>query len=167
MAGQNRGFTLIEVMLALSVLSIISITFLQVMTSSYKIWINENSYLAKSQRGEMAVQTISNQLRTAQDINISGDKNEIEFRCYYHNQDMKWLKYGLYESDGIKALGIKKADCGQGTVDYSHYMPLINRVTDLKFIKMYSDFSIYKVQLTVKDDKGNSREYFNCVVPLK
>ena len=137
------------------------------MTSSYKIWMNENSYLAKSQRGEIAVQTISNQLRTAQDISISSDKDEIEFRCYYHNQDMKWLKYGLYKSDGIQALGLKKADYGQGTVDYSHYMPLINRVAELKFIKMDNDFSIYKVQLTIRDAKGNGREYFNCVSPLK
>src|SRR6056297_304676 len=140
-----KGFTLIETLIALSILSVVLIAFLNVMTQSYRVWMNEDSYLASSSKGELAVQTITNQMRYACDISIAEDKDEIEFRCYYHNGDMKWLKYGLYSSAGIQALGLKKADYGEGVIDYSNYMPFINNVAALRFIDIYGDSSLYKV----------------------
>jgi len=165
MEEQSRGFTLIEILLALSILTIVCVIFLQVMTNSCKIWLNENSYLTKNHRGRIGLQTIINQLRMARDINISNNNEQIEFRCYYHNDKMKWLKYGLYTSGDVQALGVKKADYSQAGKDYSNYTPLINRVTDIEFIKTDSSVSIYKVKLKVKDSSGNNKEFFNCVVP--
>ncbi len=166
MSQKIKGFTLLEVLLALSILSLLCIIFLNVMVSSYKIWLREENYLANRQNGEVALQTIIDHLRQAKDINVSPEGKEIEFRCYYQNKEMKWLKYGLYKAGQNLILGLKIADYGKDVVDYSHYMPLINHVTDLKFAKIDEGKSIYKISFSITNNRGKSINYSKRVVSV-
>lgn len=156
------GFTLIEVLITISIVAIFCLIFSNLLIDSIKIWSGEGDYISCNQRGEIALKEITHHLKRARDIKISKSNNDwIQFRGYYKNEGLKWITYRLYLSNDESAIGIQVGEeKGQGTI-----MPIINGVSGLEFEDVNDDLSLIKVVITVPEQNGEKRRFSTCVAP--
>lgn len=157
----KKGFTLMEVLLAISVFSIIWIMCGNLLNYTFQFWSGESDYIFRKQKGEIALERMVNHLKKGRDISILGvDHDRIQFRGYYKEEGLKWITYKLYSSDDNLALGLKvAAKEGQGTI-----MPIINDVYSLKFEDINGDLSLVKIIIVINND-DKKRKFSSCVAP--
>lgn len=158
----KKGFTLIEVLLTISIFSIVWIMFGNLLNTSFRVWSRESDYISRKQKGKVALERMIDHLKSARDISILGEENnQIQFKGYYKDEGLKWITYKLYSSGDCTALGIQVGEeKGQGTT-----MPIINDVSSLEFKDINEDLSLIKVTITIYKQKDKKRKFSSCVAP--
>ncbi len=144
---KHEGFTLIETMLAILILSILVISFYSIINFTGQVSSKEIEYLTDRQKGQLALNLIISYLREAEEITVN--ESGIEFKGYYLDEGEKWISFQLYDSNSVQTLGIKSGDKIDGEIDYSYIMPLVSGVTKLKFVNINGDKTLLKVILGI------------------
>ncbi|MCF8009126.1 MAG: prepilin-type N-terminal cleavage/methylation domain-containing protein [Halanaerobiales bacterium] len=145
------GFTLIEVLIAVSLTSIILLSFSTIIINTFKIHNNETQRITKVQKAVILKNWLNERLEKSSEIFISKEEklNFIEKNNLY--------KLVLYSSAGIPALGVEKYKIKNDTLKYSNKEPIINGVYDFEIneINDYGFNKYYEILLSLGDFKDN------------
>ena len=120
---EEKGFTLLEVLLVLLILGMLSTISYSIMKTSLKVYNVQGSYILSHQQAQLAIEYMIDDLKQAQNISTGGDW--IEFDGYYKGDAPELMKYKTYYSGGELALGL----------EVKSTLPIINNITNIDFIK--------------------------------
>lgn len=155
---KREAFTLIEVLLALSLMASIISLSLSLIYSTSRAFSLEDDLFTTSQSGEMAMEFMTNHLRMGWDVVIeedSGGSQRITFFGYYQG-DESLLSFSRYRSQGEWVLGFR--------VDDGVRRPLVNGVERLGFER---DEGAIVVILALVDKRNRESSFFSRVAPRK
>ena len=149
------GFTLIEVILAISLSSLLLLTASGVFLAAYRAWEYQNGLLAGYQDGQLVLALIANHLRQATLIEIRG-KNRLGLELSNPAGKKQRLSYQHYYSAGQPALGIVK----EGMIQ-----PVLNGVNLIEFEDISGDLSLIKITLELISQRGSTIRHKTLVAP--
>ena len=153
---KEEGFTLIEVLLSLSILVIIFLSFGRISINLMEVWVNEESNMSVMLSGQLAMEKIISDIRSAQEINILNE-NRIKFRAYDQTGNLVWMEYKCYLSGSVPALGLENE---------GHLLPLINNVSNISFLDVNGDKGLIQIELELNTANNKKILFSNYVNPL-
>ena len=143
------GFTLLELILVITISSLLAAVFMQLIISLYQ----NNSFFNLQNSWQLdaylVVDFIAFQIKNASRVELISSQ-EIDIFSYYR-EEYQWLKFSLYQSGGSNSLG--RAIGGDDPVfkDFGRNLALIDRIEDLNFKMVDSD--LIKITLYLKEDQ--------------
>lgn len=172
----EKGFTLIEILIALAIMSIVTAAIYQVFISQQKTWLSQDLITEMQQNSRVAIDSVSRDLlmagygvTTAIETDAGGsDADQIAIR--YKDPDDGKIKRILYWRNSTENVLYKQVDVasGTGTVESdlpgriwgaSPYYSLADNVTDFsityfdsngdKIVTMPPDKTPYRVKITI------------------
>lgn len=144
----ENGFTLIEILLAVTILTAVMVSLVGAINNVMSVMAREEIQSALRQDGHLALERIVNDLRKAREIKLLRE-DKISFKGYDQDGSLQWMCYKLYNSEGVPALGLVRGIT----------MPVINNVSSIRFIDVYGDQSIIKIILKI-EGAGGCEEVF-------
>lgn len=148
----EKGFTLLEVLLAITILTTVMVSLGGAIVNVMSVMAGEEAENSIRQRGRLGIEKMIDDLREAQEIEIIDD-SKIKFKGYDQNGDLQWMTYKKYRSGGISALGLDKG----------RTMPVINNISSLKFVDVNGDQTVIKIILKVLGDTDDEKIFIDYV----
>src|SRR6056297_16506 len=149
----NKGFTLLETLFALTITAILVISFLQIISLIYRDHNILNKRLGYQMDSHLAVDYIFTKIKMAEIVDIP-DKNTLEVYTY-NDGEKRWLKFYPYQSEGIKKLGQSQGSVLIENRDYSRVTSIIDNIEEIEFKKL-SNAELVLIKLKYRD---KNREY--------
>ncbi|RCW50526.1 MULTISPECIES: type II secretion system protein J [unclassified Halanaerobium] len=146
--GNNKGFTLLEILLALTITAVLTISFLQIISLIYRDHNLLNKRLGHQMDGHLAVDYIFTKIKMAEIVDIP-DKNTLEVYTYIDGEK-RWLKFYIYQSEGIKKLGQSQGSASIENRDYSRVTSIIDNIEEVKFKKL-SNKELVLIEIEYRD----------------
>ncbi|ADO77027.1 PulJ/GspJ family protein [Halanaerobium praevalens] len=144
--NSSAGFTLIEILIVLSISSLLTICFLQLVIRLYQ---NNNNFIFKNSwqlDAFLAVNFMVEQITNSIKIEVV---NQGELNIYtYYNHNYQWLKFSLFQNEKGKTLAKAIGSEEPLQQDFGKNLTLINQVKELKFIKVKPGLLQIKLLLT-------------------
>ncbi|MDZ7672742.1 MAG: prepilin-type N-terminal cleavage/methylation domain-containing protein [Halanaerobiales bacterium] len=155
--NSQDGFTLIEVLIAISISSIVILSFNTIILSSYQIYDRNLNSIERSQKAMVFTSWLKTKIDSSSNSYISKNDNLLTIK----EKDSSYLyKLNLYESQGKPAVGIEKYQFQDNILSYIEKEPILNGVIDLKIEEInYTDHKYFFVKLTFEDNKT-----FNSII---
>lgn len=151
--GNNKGFTLLETLLALTITAVLVISFIQVITLIYRDHNLLNKRLGHQMDGHLAVDYIFTKIKMAEIVEIPNE-NSLEVYTYIDGEK-RWLKFYPYRSGGTKKLGLSQGSTLIENRDYSRVTSIIDNIEEVEFKKL-SNTELVLIKLEYID---KSRKY--------
>lgn len=152
----EKGITLIELLLAISILAVISLSFGRISINLMEVWISEESNMSVILNGQLAMERITSDIRTAREIIIL-QENRLKFKGLDQNGDLVWKEYRRYFSRSVPALGLENG---------GNVLPIINNLSKITFHDKNGDESIIQVELELNTANNKKVLFSNYVNPL-
>jgi len=128
---EEAAFSLLEMMLVITISSLLTVVFIQLITDLYQnndFFSLENAWQLDAY---LAVDFIADQIKNSTKVEIINE-NEINIYSYY-NQEYQWLKFSIYQSSGNNNLGRSIGSNQLNFKDFGRNLSLLDKVEDLKF----------------------------------
>lgn len=172
---REEGFTLIEILIALAIMSIVTAAIYQLYISQYKTWVSQDLITEMQQNARVSIDTISRDLlmagygvTTAIETDAGGsDNSQIAIR-YKDPNDGNKIKRIMYWRNASENILYRKEDTAVPNSEsslnsgspgrvWSGGQPLADNVTSLGFIYFKSDGStvsppndVYRVKVSLE-----------------
>lgn len=127
----QKGFSLLEILIVISISSLILIVFLKLNLSLYQDSSFLNLENAWQQDLYLAADFLSSQIKNSLRVEII-NKNELDIYTYYDG-DYQWLKFSLYENKRGKNLARAIGNKDINNKDFGRNLSLVNDVEDINF----------------------------------
>lgn len=127
----EKGFTLLEMILVITISSLLAVIFLQLILTLYQNNIFFNLQNAWQLDAYLAVDFITEQIKNSKKVEVIS-REEINIFTYY-DQNYQWLKFSLYQSGGNKTLGRSIGGSDLGNKDFGRNLSLLDKIEDLSF----------------------------------
>lgn len=132
----KRGFTLLELLLTASLMSLLIGLLITFMIQSIGAFSLEDDFLTTNQTAELALEFVTSYLRMAYEYELKDNQSTINFTGYYQGTQRD-LSFFQYTSGGEPALGFQ--------VNSGVRRPLINGVKEISFSPQGSSIHIILV----------------------
>lgn len=129
--NSERGFTLLEMLLVITISSLLAAIFLQLILNLYQNNNFFNFQNAWQLDTYLAVDFMTAQIKNSKKIEVISRK-EINIFSYY-DQEYQWLKFSLYQSGGNNALGRSIGSSDITNRDFGKNLALLDKIEDLSF----------------------------------
>jgi general secretion pathway protein J len=189
--AESRGFTLVEVLIALAILAMIVVSTFTIFRSASKSWQKGETRSERYQNARNAIHKISTEINQAV-INpnslckFTGDKNKVSFISFVSTEsgvfELSEIEYWL---DGAKKLLMRNDDVDPDYdfTTYDHSDVLSENVSELEF--SYFDGTVWldiwnsdqalgvglpkavKIKIKVDDKKSKEGEIFGVIARLR
>lgn len=83
--GKRKGFTLVETIVSIAVLSIMAFIVMYLFTEGFKIYIVNRNYIKMRTDGRYALSRITYEIREAEEIAVNPDDNSITIKSDVDN----------------------------------------------------------------------------------
>jgi prepilin-type N-terminal cleavage/methylation domain-containing protein len=156
----EEGFTLLEILIVITISSLLAAIFMQLIISLYQSnnFLNlQNSWQLD---GYLVVDFMSLQIKNASKVEIINQK-EIDVFSYY-GEEYQWLKFNIYQSGGHNALGRAIGSNNPDFKDFGRNLALVDQIEDLNFKLVDPD--LLKITLWVK--KGEEKLIISRLIDL-
>ena len=140
------GFSLLEIILVITISSLLAVLFLQLIFSLYKNNDFFNFQNAWQLEAYLALDFMAEQIKNSRQLEIINQR-EIDIFSYY-NQDYQWLKFSLYHSSGNKKLGRAIGSKDLNNKDFGKNLSLLDNIQDINFI--IAKPGLLKISLSLK-----------------
>ena len=158
---KNRdGFTLVEVLVALSIMSIIMLSFSSIIINSGKLYRKEIQRQQMMQKTVIFGSWLNKWIDKSSSSYVSAGDGRFTIKIKNSN---KLLKLLLYQSQGVPAVGIEKYKFQKNYLRFIEKEPIINNVKDMKIEKLNSDENIinnYEIKLKFQ----NTDKFFKVII---
>ncbi len=156
--SNERGFTLIEVLMALSIMSIIMISFSSIILNSTRVYKEEILKREEVQKSILFDRWLKNRLKNASSAYISNKDGKFTLK----EQDSNNLfKIVLYQSKDQPAVGIEKYQFDNNILRYIKKEPILNGIVNLEIKKIRNDINNKKTfNFSLKFYDSNNRYQF-------
>ncbi|ADQ14840.1 type II secretion system protein [Halanaerobium hydrogeniformans] len=144
----NRGFTLLEVILVITISTVLAGLFLELLLGLYA---DQNYFTAYSNLyldAYLLVDIIAEQLKYSQQIDLIS-QTEIHFFSYY-NEGQQWLSYNLYQRENSQVLARRLGGEDYLNKDFGRNLSVLENVESLKF--NYLEENLLELKLIIKDN---------------
>lgn len=159
----ERGFSLVEVMMAITILALVMMTVGTVLFTTVRVWSGQEGRVSVTQVGQLALERMVNHLRNAKAEGIVIEEDRIEFDGKNKDGVETRLAYEL-GSDGV--LRFKQQDPDTSSWSGS---PMIDNVTKLDFTDVDGDsaapHSLIEISLQITGEQGTSQTIITQVAP--
>lgn len=145
----EKGFTLLEMMLVITISSLLAVIFLQLIFSLYQNNNFFNLQNAWQLDAYLAVDFMASQIKNAAEVEIISQQ-EIDIFSYY-DQEYQWLKFNVYQSGGHNALGRSIGSTDILNKDFGRNLALLNKIEELNF--KIVEPGLLKVTLFLREDQ--------------
>ena len=145
----QRGFSLLEMIIVITISSLLAVTFLQLILSLYKNNDFFNFQNAWQLEAYLALDFITEQTKNSPQVEIINQR-EIDIFSYY-NQKYQWLKFSLYQSSGNKKLGRAIGSTDLNNKDFGKNLSLLDNIRDINFIIVKP--GLLKITLSLKQNE--------------
>jgi len=127
----KEGFTLLEMLLVITISSLMAVIFLQLIVNLYKNNNFFNLQNAWQLDAYLAVDFMASQIKNAAEVEVI-NQQEIDIFSYY-DQEYQWLKFSIYQSGGHNALGRSIGSTDIINKDFGRNLSLFDKIEDLSF----------------------------------
>lgn len=127
----EKGFTLLEMLLVITISSLLAVIFLQLILNLYQNNNFFNLQNAWQLDAYLAVDFMASQIKNAVKVEVISQQ-EIDIFSYY-DQEYQWLKFNVYQSGGHKALGRSIGSTEIMNRDFGKNLALLDKIEDLSF----------------------------------
>jgi general secretion pathway protein J len=189
--AESRGFTLVEILIALAILAMIVVSTFTIFRSASKSWQKGETRSERYQNARNAIYRISTEISQAV-INsnslckFTGDKNKVSFISFVSTEsgvfELSEIEYWM---DGAKRLLMRNDDVDPDYdfTTYDHSDVLSENVSELEF--SYFDGAVWtdtwnsdqalgvglpkavKIKIRVEDKKSKEGEIFGVIARLR
>ena len=156
----EAGFTLIEVLMALSIMSIIMITFSSIILNSAKLYKKEMVKRTEVQKSILLSRWIGNKIDKGSSAYIAESDGKLTIKDKESN---KLFKIVLYQSRNEPAVGIEKYKFQDNILRYIEKEPILNGVKSLTIKKIGSNInnqSLFNLNIRFAD----SQKYYQYIL---
>lgn len=136
--NKEGGFTLIEVLMALSIASILMITFSSIIINSTKLYREGMVKRETVQKSILLNRWLENRIDNASSAYISKNDGKLTIK---ERDSNKLFKVVLYQSQDIPAVGIEKYEIQDNILRYIEKEPILNGVEKLEIKKIVNDIN--------------------------
>ncbi|MFW5979301.1 MAG: type II secretion system protein [Halanaerobium sp.] len=146
---EAEGFSLLEILLVITISSLLAAIFMQLIVSLYQ---NNNFFNLQNSwqlDGYLAVDFIAWQIKNARRVELVS-KQEIEIFSYYEGE-YQWLKFNVYQSNNHNSLGRAIGSKNLDQKDFGKNLALLDRIEDLNFEIV--DSGLLRITLYLKDNQ--------------
>lgn len=147
--NSEAGFTLLEMILVITISSLLTAVFLQLIVKLYQDNEFFNLQNAWQLDAYLAVDFMALQIKNASRIEVV-NQQELDIFTYY-DQEYQWLKFNVYQSKGDNALGRAVGSTEITVKDFGKNMALLNKIEDLRFEIV--EPGLLKLSLYIKADQ--------------
>lgn len=152
----TKGFTLLEMLIALSIFSLLFTISGIILSHSFANWEDNTFFMGGLQSSHLLLMELSYKLRGGKNITVV--KGEMEDSIYFQGVDRngkeKWFYYGVYKSGEDLALGLKTAENVESEEDFGYYSPLVNGIERFEIEDVRGDKSLLKIELKLRGHKA-------------
>jgi len=145
--SNEAGFSLLEMMLVITISSLLAAVFLQLLVDIYQ----QNDFFSLNNAWQLdaylAVDFIADQIKSSKKVEII-DQHQLDIFSYY-NEEYQWLKFNVYQSNGNKNLGRSIGGSDLNYKDFGRNLSLFDGIDDLSFEIVKP--GLLKISLTVKE----------------
>lgn len=129
--NSEKGFTLLEMLLVITISSLLTVIFLQLILTLYQNNNFFNLQNAWQLDAYLAVDFMTAQVKNSKKVEVIS-REEINIFTYY-DQDYQWIKFSLYQSGGNNALGRSIGSPDLANKDFGRNLALLDKIEDLSF----------------------------------
>jgi len=150
--NNDNGFTLVEVLIAVSVSSIVILSINSIILSSYQIYENNINSIERSQKSMLFTSWLKTKVDNSSTSYVSNNDNLFTIK----EKNSSYLyKLNLYESQGKPAVGLEKYQSNNNIFSYIEKEPIINGVIDLNIseVKINKEYKYFYMNLTFENNK--------------
>jgi prepilin-type N-terminal cleavage/methylation domain-containing protein len=127
----EEGFTLLEMVLVITISSLLALTFLQLILNLYQNNEFFNLQNAWQLDAYLALDFMAAQIKNSAELEVISQQ-EIDLYTYY-NQEYQWLKFNVYQSGDYKALGRSIGSTDITNKDFGRNLSLLDQIEELRF----------------------------------
>ena len=150
--NNDNGFTLVEVLIAVSISSIVILSINTIILSSYQIYANNINSIERSQKSMLFTSWLKTKVDNSSTSYVSNNDNLFTIK----EKNSSYLyKLSLYESQGKPAVGLEKYQFNNNILSYIEKEPIINGVIDLNIfeVKINKEYKYFYMNLTFENNK--------------
>ena len=150
--NNDNGFTLIEVLIAVSISSIVILSINTIILSSYQIYENNINSIERSQKSMLFTSWLKTKVDNSSTSYVSNNDNLFTIK----EKNSSYLyKLNLYKSQGKPAVGLEKYQFNNNILSYIEKEPIINGVIDLNIseVKINKEYKYFYMNLTFENNK--------------
>ena len=145
----NQGFTLLEMLLVITISSLLAVVFMQL---TFRLYQNNDFFNLQNAwqlDAYLAVDFMALQIKNASEVEIISQQ-EIDVFTYY-DQEYRWLKFNLYQSRGSSALGRAIGSTELINKDFGRNLALLDKIEGLSFMQV--EPGLLKISIFLKDQQ--------------
>ena len=158
--AQREGFSLIEVLLVLSLTSIIVLSFTFIIFNCTKLYKKEMANTEQIQKSILLNSWLSDKIECSADAFIS----EGDEKLSWLDEDSEYIyKLITYDSQGEPAVGIDKYSLKNNVLQYIYKEPIMNGVVDITVEEVFNEKNqnyLFRLFLQFQ----NSTKYFVSMI---
>jgi len=143
-----EGFTLLEILLVITISSLLAAVFMQLITDLYQNNSFFNLHNSWQLDGYLVLDFIAFQIKNASRVDLISSQ-EIDIFTYYGGE-YQWLKFNVYQSGGSSSLGRAIGSSDPGFKDFGRNLALLDRIESLNFEMDAS--GLLKITLYLEED---------------
>lgn len=147
------GFTLVELLIAITISSIVILSFNTIILSSYQLYEKSLTGIEKSQKSMLFTSWLKTKVDSSSSSFVSTNDNLFTMKEKDSNHI---LKLTLYESQGKPALGLEKYQYQDNILSYIEKEPIVNGVIDLDIseVSIGKKFKYFYLDLVFEDNRN-------------
>ena len=149
--NNDNGFTLIEVLIAVSISSIVILSINTIILSSYNIYENNINSIERSQKSMLFTSWLKTKVDNSSTSYVSNNDSLFTIK---ENNSSYLYKLNLYQSQGKPAVGLEKYQFNNNILSYIEKEPIINGVIDLNISEVIinKDYKYFYLKLLFDDN---------------
>ena len=146
------GFTLIEVLIAVSISSIVILSINTIILSSYQIYENYSQSIESAQKSMLFTSWLKTKIDNSSTSYVSKNDNLFTIK---EKDSNNLYKLTLYNSQGQPALGFEKYSFQNNILSYVDKEPIINGVIDLNIseVSLNNYYNYFYLDLYLEENK--------------
>ena len=149
--NNDNGFTLVEVLIAVSISSIVILSINTIILSSYQIYENNINSIERSQKSMLFTSWLKTKVDNSSTSYVSNNDNLFTIK----EKNSSYLyKLNLYKSQEKPAVGLEKYQSNNNILSYIEKEPIINGVIDLNISEVIinKDYKYFYLNLLFDDN---------------
>lgn len=155
-----EGFTLLEILLVITISSLLAAVFMQLITELYQHNSFFNLHNSWQLDGYLVLDFIAFQIKNASRVELISSQ-EIDIFSYYGGE-YQWLKFNVYQSGGSNSLGRTIGSNDPNFKDFGRNLALLDRIEALNFEMTASDL----LKITLYLEEGGEKLTISRLVDI-
>lgn len=157
---KKDGFTLIEILLALSITSIIIISFSSILLNSVELYEKEIAGIEEVQKSFLFRRWLNEKIKNSSLTYLSDNDGLLTIKESGNNILFKLVKYN---SGGEPALGIEKYEIEDNLLRYIEKEPIINGINNIKIEEIDKDLNSNPIFNLKLNFSGSNKIYQSII----